>query len=134
MRSFLGHLFIVLKRATEFKKEFLLHSVGEAGLKSRMRGRFPSRTFPLPPPLPPAGEGIPFVRLKSPFFGLLLLVVLFSGCKEEVKPTPQVDNSVTRYTDGLVTATEKAKDSVDKANEAIAASQSAMDQMAMEIQ
>lgn len=67
-------------------------------------------------------------------FGLLLAGLFFSGCKPEVKPETKVDNTVTRYTEGLVTSTERAKDAVEKANKAIAASQSAADQMAREIQ
>jgi PBP1b-binding outer membrane lipoprotein LpoB len=69
-------------------------------------------------------------------FGLMMSAIVLSGCTAEpdVKPEAKVDNTVTRYTAGLITSTEKAKDSVEKANEAMAASQSVMDQMAQEIQ
>jgi PBP1b-binding outer membrane lipoprotein LpoB len=70
-------------------------------------------------------------------FGLMMCAIFLSGCTSEPdvkQPEAKVDNTVTRYTEGLVTATEKAKDSVAKANEAMAASQAIRDQMVQEIQ
>jgi hypothetical protein len=68
------------------------------------------------------------------FLGVLLLGVLSSGCQKEKPAEVRVDNTATRYTEGLITATEKAKISAEKANQAIAASQAAADKMAQEVQ
>jgi len=53
-----------LKFTTEKKRGFQLPSVGDGAEKLRIRGGFPSLTFPLPAPLPPAGEGKHFRGLK----------------------------------------------------------------------
>jgi NADH:ubiquinone oxidoreductase subunit 3 (subunit A) len=54
------------------------------------------------------------------FVLFLILAGIFPGCKKENKPEVRVDNTVTRYTGSLKTATEKAKDVTAKANQAIA--------------
>lgn len=48
------------------------------------------------------------------FLGVLLLGVLSSGCQKETPAEVHVDNTATRYTEGLITATEKAKISAEK--------------------
>lgn len=65
------------------------------------------------------------------FFGFFFI---FVGCQNPAPPETHVDNTATRYTAGLITATEKAKSSVDQANQAIAKEQSAADKMAQEAQ
>ena len=65
---------------------------------------------------------------------LLGIGILFCGCKKAIQPEAKVDNTVTRYATGLVTSTEKAKINADKANQAVAATQAAMDKMAEEVQ
>ncbi len=60
--------------------------------------------------------------------------ILLCGCEKAVPPEAKADNAATRYATGLVTATEKAKINTDKANQAIAASQAAVDKLAEEAQ
>ncbi len=48
-----------------------------------------------------------------------VLAGILPGCKKENKPEVRVDNTVTRYTGSLITATEKAKEVTEKANRAI---------------
>ncbi len=65
---------------------------------------------------------------------LLGVGILLCGCEKAVPPETKADNAATRYAAGLVTSTEKAKENADKANQAIAASQAAVDQLAEEAQ
>jgi hypothetical protein len=58
-------------------------------------------------------------------FLALSTVFLFSCAPKDQPEEKRVDNTVTRYTGSLVTSTEKAKANVEKANQAIAASQAA---------
>jgi len=58
--------------------------------------------------------------------------ILLCGCEKAVLPDAKADNAATRYAAGLVTSTEKAKMNADKANQAIAASQAAVDKLAEE--
>ncbi len=60
--------------------------------------------------------------------------ILLCGCKKAVTPGASVDNTATRYAAGLVSATEKAKTTVETANRTIAATQANVDKMAEEVQ
>lgn len=62
-------------------------------------------------------------------FLFLILAGLLPGCKKENKPDVRVDNTVTRYTGSLITATEKAKDVTAKANQAIAVQNSTQQEL-----
>lgn len=65
---------------------------------------------------------------------LLGIGLVMGGCKKNGPPETHVENAATRYAAGLVTSTEKAKVNADKANQAIAASQAAVDKLAEEAQ
>lgn len=68
------------------------------------------------------------------FFAAAGVLSLAAGCRNPAPSDTRADNAATRYTAGLITATEKAKSSVDQANQAIAKEQSAADKMAQEAQ
>ena len=56
-------------------------------------------------------------------YAVCFLLVFFMGCGSSTTEPKKVDNSATRYAEGLVSDVEKAKAAAAKANQAVLKSQ-----------